>query len=186
MKFKRQALNSINDMMLHGHSVRTASAALNLPHFYYKRWRKLVSSADRHISANAIVPSGITGETRKVHPGRLSQLAPFQGELLTSVFEMRQQGLPVNTRTLRKEAARVSDEFKLKSTKVHQLRTLSPQTQLDTHQCHSSSRRSTLTRRRPSYSTATPCQLRCPPSQAPKNCRIHLDAYRICVHCWTQ
>ena len=118
MKFKRQALNSINDMMLHGHSVRTASNALNLPHFYYKKWRKTVSHADRLISANAAVPSGITGDTRKVHPGRLSQLAPFQSELLTSVFEMRQQGLPVNTRTLRKEAARVSGEFKLKSTKA--------------------------------------------------------------------
>jgi hypothetical protein len=34
------------------------------------------------------------------------------------MFEMRQQGLPVNTRTLRKEAARVSDEFKVKSTKA--------------------------------------------------------------------
>ena len=60
MKFKHQALNSINDMMLHGQSVRTASAALNLPHFYYKRWRKLVSSADRHISANAIVSTILT------------------------------------------------------------------------------------------------------------------------------
>jgi hypothetical protein len=37
---------------------------------------------------------------------------------LTSVFEKRQQGLPVNRHTLRKEAARVSDEFKGKSTQA--------------------------------------------------------------------
>ena len=118
MKYKRQAINAINDMMLHGHTVRTASNALNLPHWYYRRWRKSVSKADRLASVDAVVPSGITGDTRKVHPGRLGQLAPFQDELLASVFEMRQQGLPVNTRTLRKEAARVSDEFKTKSTQA--------------------------------------------------------------------
>ena len=118
MKYKRQAINAINDMMLHGHTVCTASNALNLPHWYYRRWRKSVSKADRLASVDAVVPSGITGDTRKVHPGRLGQLAPFQDELLASVFEMRQQGLPVNTRTLRKEAARVSDEFKTKSTQA--------------------------------------------------------------------
>jgi hypothetical protein len=118
MKYMQQAINAINSMMLQGHTVRTASNALNLPRWYYRRWRKLVSKVDQLAFADAAVPSGIIGDTRKVHPGRLSQLAPFQGELLTSVFEMRQQGLPVNTRTLRKEAARVSDEFKTKSTQA--------------------------------------------------------------------
>jgi hypothetical protein len=118
MKYKRQALNAINDMMLDGHTIRSTSNALNLPHWYYMRWRKLVAKIDQIASTDAVVPSGITGDTQKVHPGHLSQLAPFQGELLTSVFEMRQQGLPINMRTLRKEAARVSDKFKGKSTQA--------------------------------------------------------------------
>ena len=37
MKYKRQAINAINDMMLHGHTIRTVSNALNLPHWYYRR-----------------------------------------------------------------------------------------------------------------------------------------------------
>ncbi len=85
MKYKRQAINAINDMMLHGHTVRTVSNALNLPHWYYRRWRKSVSKADQQASIDAVVPSGITGDTRKVHPSRLGQLAPFQDELLASM-----------------------------------------------------------------------------------------------------
>ena len=73
---------------------------------------------DQLASADAIVPSNITGKSHKVHPGRCSQLGMFQGELLNSVFETRQQGLLVNTCTLRKEAARVSDDFKNQSTQA--------------------------------------------------------------------
>ena len=97
MKYKRQAINAISDMMLHRHTSCTASNALNLPNWYYRRWRKSVSKADWQASVDAVVPSGITGDTCMVHPGRLGQLAPFQDELLASVFEMRQHGLPVNT-----------------------------------------------------------------------------------------
>ena len=118
MKFKRQALNSINDMMLHGHSVRTASNALNLPHFYYKRWRKTIVKVDKLASSDAVVPFKINGDSHKIHPGCPSALDPFQGNLMHSIFEMREQGLPVNTRTLRKEAARLSQVFKDKSIKA--------------------------------------------------------------------
>ena len=79
MKYKRQALNAINGMMLDGHTVHSASNALNLPHWYYRRWRKSVAKIDQIASTDAVVPSGIAGDTRKVHPGRLSQLAQFQG-----------------------------------------------------------------------------------------------------------
>jgi hypothetical protein len=118
IKYKRQAINTINNFMLHGHTICTASNAFNLPHWYYRRWRKAVMKVDQLASADTVVPSGITGDTRKVHPSRQSQLAPFKGKLFTSVFEMRRQGLLVNTCTLRKEAARVSDEFKILSTQA--------------------------------------------------------------------
>ena len=102
IKYKRHAINAINVLMLHGHTVSTASKELNIPHWYYRRWRKMVMKVDQLASADAIVPSKITGESCKVHPGRCSKLGPFQGKLLNSVFEMRQQGLLGNTGTLRK------------------------------------------------------------------------------------
>jgi hypothetical protein len=77
MKYKRQTFNAINNMMLDGHTVCSASNALNPPHWYYRRWRKSVAKIDQIASTDAVVPSGITGDTRKVHPGRLSQLALF-------------------------------------------------------------------------------------------------------------
>jgi hypothetical protein len=38
MKYKRQALNAINNMMLDGHTVHSASKALNLPHWQVAEW----------------------------------------------------------------------------------------------------------------------------------------------------
>ena len=79
---------------------------------------KTVVKVDKLASSDAVVPFKINGECRKIYPGRPSALDPFEGDLMRSIFEMREQGLPVNTRTLRKEAARLSQVFKDNSIKA--------------------------------------------------------------------
>jgi hypothetical protein len=104
--------------MLSGYTLCAAAKEFNIPHWYYKRWRETVVQVDKLSSSDAVVPFKIHGDSRKIHPGRPSELDSFQGDLTRSIFEMREQGLPVNTRTLRKEAARLSNVFKNKSTKA--------------------------------------------------------------------
>jgi hypothetical protein len=48
--------------------------------------KEAVAKVEQLASADTVVPSSITDDTRTVHPGRHSQFAPFQGELLTSAF----------------------------------------------------------------------------------------------------
>ena len=78
MKYKRQAINAINDMMLHGHTVRTASNALNLPHWYYRRWRKSVSKVDRQASVDAVVPSALPEILARFIPAIWANLLRFR------------------------------------------------------------------------------------------------------------
>jgi len=84
---------------------------LNIPHWYYKRWRKTVVQVDNLASSDAVVPFKIHGDCRKIHPGHPSELDPFEGNLMCSIFEMREQVLPFNMHTLRKEAARLLQVF---------------------------------------------------------------------------
>ncbi len=115
MKFKRDALNAINECVLRGDSIRTASDKVGIPHWYYKRWRKTVFQVDQLLHTKAWVPFNIKGDSRKIHPGPKSQLNVIENDLTRSLFELREQGLQVNTRTLRKEAARLSTEFRGKT-----------------------------------------------------------------------
>jgi hypothetical protein len=115
IKYKWHAINAINDLMLSGYTLCTPTKELNIPHWYYKMWRKTVVKVDKLASSDAVVPFKIHGDCRKIHPFHPSELDPFLGNLTCSIFEMREQGLP---HTLRKEAARLSQVFKNKSTKA--------------------------------------------------------------------
>jgi hypothetical protein len=115
LKYKRGVLNSINDLMLQGYSLRRAAEELKIPHGYYKTWRRTVAKADSLRKDEAVHPFTINGEVRKLHPGRPTGLGDFQNSLTRSVFELREQGLQVNTRTVRKEASRLSEIFKDKT-----------------------------------------------------------------------
>ena len=115
LKYKRGVLNSINDLMLQGYSLRNAAKKLSIPHGYYKAWRKTVAKADSLRKDEAVPPFNINGEVRKLHPGRPNGLGYLQDSLSRSVFELREQGLQVNTRTMRKAASRLSEDFKEKT-----------------------------------------------------------------------
>jgi hypothetical protein len=42
IKYKWHAINAINDLILSGYKLHAATRELNIPHWYYKRWRKTV------------------------------------------------------------------------------------------------------------------------------------------------
>ena len=45
LKYKRCVLNSINDLMLLGYTLRKAAEEVNIPHGYYRTWRRTVAKA---------------------------------------------------------------------------------------------------------------------------------------------
>ena len=118
LKYKRGVLNSINDLMLLGYSLRKAAEEVNIPHGYYKTWRRTVAKADCLRKNDIVRPFTIHGEVCKLHPRRPTGLGDIQNLLTCTVFELRELGLQVNTCTMRKEASRLSEIFKDKTTTV--------------------------------------------------------------------
>jgi hypothetical protein len=104
--------------MLLGYTLRKAAEEVNIPHGYYRTWRRTVAKADGLKTNKIVPPFAIHGEIRKLPPGRPSGLGDIENDLTRSVFELREQGLQVNTRTLRKEASQLSNNFKDKTTKA--------------------------------------------------------------------
>jgi hypothetical protein len=94
-----------------------ACRGLNLPHYYYGRWKKLLKSIDELDASNkaASKPAVIVGESRQFHHGRPGILQAVENDLTHALFELREQGLQVNTRTVRKEASRLSESFRNKT-----------------------------------------------------------------------
>ena len=74
LKYKRCVLNSINDLMLLGYTLRKAAEEVNIPHGYYRTWRRTVAKADSLKTNEIVPPFAIHGEIRKLHPGRPSGL----------------------------------------------------------------------------------------------------------------
>ena len=81
LKYKRGVLNSINDLMLLGYSLRKAAEEVNIPHGYYKTWRRTVAKADCLRKNEIICPFAIHGEVRKLHPGCPIGLGDIQNSL---------------------------------------------------------------------------------------------------------
>ncbi len=46
VRFKRQAVRAVEDMMKSGLSIRQAMDRLQIHHWYYARWKKVVTRAD--------------------------------------------------------------------------------------------------------------------------------------------
>jgi hypothetical protein len=78
LKYKRLVLNAINDLMLLGYSLRKAAEEVNIPHGYYRNWRRTLAKVDRLKTKETVVPFTITGESRKVHPGRPVEYLPLK------------------------------------------------------------------------------------------------------------
>jgi hypothetical protein len=117
IKYKQQVLNTINDLMLLGHTLCNAIEKLNIPHSYHRRWGRTVSKVDTPAAHQPIVPFKIHGESHKIHRGHPSGIIFIEGNLKCLIFELWEQGLQVNSHTLTSEATRLSYNFKAKSTK---------------------------------------------------------------------
>ena len=102
LMYKQEVLNSINDLMLLGYSLRNAAEEVNIPHGYYKTWRRTVAKVDCLRKNEIVRPFAIHGEVCKLHPGCPTGLGDIQNSLTRTLFELREQGLQVNTHTVRK------------------------------------------------------------------------------------
>jgi hypothetical protein len=101
--------------MKSGLSIRQAMDRLQIHHWYYARWKKVVTRVDDILQKDEAHPFDISGDIKKLHLGRPSSLTTIKRNLTRSIFELHEQGLQVNTRTVRKEASRLSSDFKNKT-----------------------------------------------------------------------
>jgi hypothetical protein len=72
---------------------------LNLPHFYYRRWKKFLEQFDEVDASNkaASQPTIISEESRQLHQGLAGILQAVENDLTHALFELHAQGLQVNT-----------------------------------------------------------------------------------------
>jgi hypothetical protein len=80
---------------------------------YVERWRAIAKKADA-IALSANPSMQVTGQTKKLHSRMTSTLSPHSGTIQRAVFELREQGLPVSTRTIIREASKLDPIFKEK------------------------------------------------------------------------
>ena len=113
IKYKQDAVRAIEDLHASGLSVMAACKGLNLPHYYYGRWKKLLKNIDELDASNkaASKPAVIAGVSQQFHHGRPGILQAVENDLTHALFELREQGLQVNTQTVRKEASHLNENF---------------------------------------------------------------------------
>jgi hypothetical protein len=90
LKYKRGVLNSINDLMLLGYSLRKAAEEVKIPHGYYKTWRRTVAKVECLRKNEIVRPFAFHGEVRKLQPGCPAGLGDIQNSLSCTVFELRE------------------------------------------------------------------------------------------------
>jgi hypothetical protein len=117
MATKKSAIKLYDDFLSENPkaTVKEAAKHAKIPYAYYvKRWRADVAKGEA-ISLSADPSMHVTGKTAKLHPGRKGSLSPYAATIHRAVFELREQGLPVTTRTIVREASKVDLAFKVKS-----------------------------------------------------------------------
>jgi hypothetical protein len=119
LEFKRYAVRYIDlALATKRASVTVASEELCVPHFYYARWKRMLEKVDDMKKTSEFIAFKTNAGSRKIHPGRPSGLEDIRDGLSRSIFELREQGIQVNTRTVRNEASRMSETFNQKSMKA--------------------------------------------------------------------
>ena len=78
IKYKWQAMHAIDNHILHGHSLHTASEELKVPHWYYESWRKTVAKVDKLLFTKAIIPFRMHGDSCKIYPIVQANLIPLK------------------------------------------------------------------------------------------------------------
>ena len=119
LEFKRYAVRYIDTALANKTaSITVACEELCIPHFYYARWKKMLEKVNDMKKSNNFIAFKLNAGSRKVHPGRPSALEEIRDGLSRSIFELREQGIQVSTRTVRNQASHMSHTFNNKSIKA--------------------------------------------------------------------
>ena len=99
---KKSIVSKVKKLMEdHHYSIRTACDKIGICHSLFLRWQKPLPTACQVINKRK----------KKIHPGRSSILKEIQDNLLKFVSELRDTGMPVNSKMVQLEASRLSHEF---------------------------------------------------------------------------
>ena len=94
LEFKRYAVRYIDNAVANKTASVTATCEfLCIPHFYYKCWKTMLQKVDNLKKANDFIAFKINFGSRKIHPGRPSELEEIRSGLSRSIFELREQGI---------------------------------------------------------------------------------------------
>ena len=76
-----------------------ACRELNLPHFYYRRWKKFLENINELDASNkaASTRAVISGVSRQLHHGHPGTLYAVDNDLTNALFELCKQGIQANT-----------------------------------------------------------------------------------------
>jgi len=101
LEFKHYAVCHIETALANKTAAITvASEELCIPHFYYARWKKMLEKVDDMKKTIDFIAFKINSRSCKIHPGCPSALKEFHDGLSRSIFELREQGIQVNTCTV--------------------------------------------------------------------------------------
>lgn len=101
-----------------GLDIQVASAELNILHYYYTHWKKILSNVSEMEKSEDLIPHNISGDSHSIHPGCASSLDVVQEGWMCTIFKLQGQGLPIKSCTIGYKASSFSCNFKEKLTKA--------------------------------------------------------------------
>ena len=78
LKEKREVVRTVDTLVSHGHSCRNACDAKGILPIYYRRWKAVLQNVEELEVEDLFRSFNLNGTARKIHPGRVSILAPVQ------------------------------------------------------------------------------------------------------------
>ena len=115
LKEKREVVRTVDTLVSHGNSFRKACDAFGILPIYYRRWKAVLQNVEELEVEDLFRSFNLNGTARKIHPGRVSILAPVREELSAFVFYLREQGIQCTNRMVGREASRLLPAFCEKS-----------------------------------------------------------------------
>ncbi len=101
LEFKRYAVRYVDlALATKRASITVSCKELCVPHFYYARWKRMLEKVDDMKKTSDFIAFKTNAGSRKIHPGRPSGIEELRDGLSRSIFELQEQGIQVNTRTV--------------------------------------------------------------------------------------
>jgi hypothetical protein len=115
LKEKHDFVCSVDALIKNGHSLVVACHCLGIPTVYYHRWRKVMETVGDLDEEDRFIPFNKSGNTRRIHPGCRSFLAPVKAQLTAFIMTLRNQGIQCMNRMVMREKARILPAFQEKT-----------------------------------------------------------------------